>query len=147
DVTRSFMKRHDFTEVETPTLEITTGGAEARPFKTHHNDFDIDVYLRISIGELWQKRLIAAGYNKTFEIGRAYRNEGTSPEHLQEFTNLEFYWAYADYHDGMKLVRDLYRELAEKTFGTTKFTTRGHTFDLNDEWVEIDYVDEIKRQT
>ena len=147
DTARDFMKRHNFAEVETPTLEVTTGGAEARPFKTHHNDFDINVYLRISIGELWQKRLMAAGYTKTFEIGRAYRNEGSSPEHLQEFTNLEFYLAYADYNDGMKLVRDLYRELAEKVFGTTKFTTRGHTFDLADEWVEIDYVEEIRRQT
>ncbi|PIR85773.1 lysine--tRNA ligase [Candidatus Kaiserbacteria bacterium CG10_big_fil_rev_8_21_14_0_10_44_10] len=147
DTAREFMKRHNFSEVETPTLEVTTGGAEARPFKTHHNDFDISVYLRISIGELWQKRLMAAGYTKTFEIGRAYRNEGSSPEHLQEFTNLEFYLAYADYHDGMKLVRDLYRELALKVFGTTKFTTRGHTFDLADEWVEIDYVEEIRRQT
>ena len=70
-VTRDFMKSRDFKEVETPTLEVTTGGAEARPFKTHHNDFDMDVFLRISIGELWQKRLIAAGYPKTFEIGRA----------------------------------------------------------------------------
>lgn len=147
DTAREFMKRHNFSEVETPTLEVTTGGAEARPFKTHHNDFDISVYLRISIGELWQKRLMAAGYTKTFEIGRAYRNEGSSPEHLQEFTNLEFYLAYADYHDGMKLVRDLYRELALKVFGTTKFTTRGHTFDLADEWVEIDYVEEIRRQS
>jgi lysyl-tRNA synthetase class 2 len=144
---RDFMKQHDFAEVETPTLEVTTGGAEARPFKTYHHDFDMDMYLRISIGELWQKRLMAAGYQKTFEIGRAYRNEGSSPEHLQEFTNLEFYAAYADYHDGMELVRDLYRELAEKVFGTTKFTTRGHTFDLADEWKEIDYVNEIKKQT
>ncbi|OGG86031.1 lysine--tRNA ligase [Candidatus Kaiserbacteria bacterium RIFOXYB1_FULL_46_14] len=147
DVTREFMKRHNFTEVETPTLEITTGGAEARPFKTHHNDFDIDIFLRISIGELWQKRLMAAGYPKTFEIGRAYRNEGTSPEHLQEFTNLEFYIAYADYRAGMELAKDLYREIAEQVFGTTKFTTRGHTFDLSDEWKEIDYVEEIRRQT
>lgn len=86
------MKQHGFLEVETPTLEVTTGGAEARPIETHHNDFDMPVYLRISIGELWQKRLMAAGFPKVFEIGRAYRNEGTSPEHLQEFTNLEFYW-------------------------------------------------------
>jgi lysyl-tRNA synthetase class 2 len=145
--TRDFLKRHGFQEVETPTLEVTTGGAEARPFKTHHHDFDIDVYMRISIGELWQKRLMAAGYQKTFEIGRAYRNEGSSPEHLQEFTNMEFYWAYADYHDGMNLVRDMYREIATKVFGTTKFTTRGHTFDLADDWKEVDYVNEIKRQT
>lgn len=147
DVTRTFMKEHGFLEVETPTLEITTGGAEARPFATHHHDFDVDVFLRISIGELWQKRLMAAGFPKTFEIGRAYRNEGTSPEHLQEFTNMEFYWAYADYKDGMQIVKDLYRTIATEVFGKTKFTARGHTFDLADEWPEIDYVEEIKKQT
>lgn len=147
DSVRRFMKAHGFLEVETPTLEVTTGGAEARPFKTHHNDFDIDVYMRISIGELWQKRLMAAGFPKTFEIGRAYRNEGTSPEHLQEFTNLEFYQAYADYRDGMKLVQSLYRTVAEEVFGTTKFSARGHSFDLADEWVEVDYGEEIKKQT
>ncbi len=146
-VTRAFMQRHGFLEVETPTLEVTTGGAEARPFQTHHNDFDMDVYLRISIGELWQKRLMAAGFPKTFEIGRAYRNEGTSPEHLQEFTNLEFYWAYADYSDGMKLVRELYIEIAREVFGTTEFTARGHTFDLAHEWPLIDYVGQIMLDT
>ncbi len=147
DSVRGFMKSRGFLEVETPTLEVTTGGAEARPFKTHHNDFDMDVYLRISIGELWQKRLMAAGFPKTFEIGRAYRNEGTSPEHLQEFTNMEFYWAYADYREGMVLVQDLYRTIAKDVFGTTKFTARGHTFDLSDEWTLIDYGEEIKKQT
>jgi len=147
DVTRSFMKQHGFLEVETPTLEVTTGGAEARPFATHHNDFDMPVYLRISIGELWQKRLMAAGFPKVFEIGRAYRNEGTSPEHLQEFTNLEFYWAYADYKAGMKFVQDLYRTIATEVFGTTKFSARGHDFDLADEWKEIDYVTEVETQT
>ena len=141
------MLENGFVEVETPTLEVTTGGAEAQPFKTHHNDFDLDVYLRISVGELWQKRLMSAGYPKTFEIGRTYRNEGSSPEHLQEFTNLEFYWAYANYEDGMEFVKNLYRHIAIKVFNTTKFTTRGHTFDLADEWVKIDYVTEIKRQT
>lgn len=147
EVTRDFMKKHGFLEVETPTLEVTTGGAEARPFKTHHNDFGMPMYLRICIGELWQKRLMAAGYPKTFEVGRAYRNEGSSPEHLQEFTNLEFYWAYADYHDGMKLVQDLYRTIAKEVFGTTKFDMRGHSFDLDSEWVEIDYVETIKEKT
>lgn len=140
DVTRDFMKREGFLEVETPTLETTTGGAEATPFKTHHNDYDLDVYLRISIGELWQKRLMAAGFTKTFEIGRAYRNEGTSPEHAQEFTNMEFYWGYANYQDGMELVRKMYIEIAEKVFGTTKFSVHGHTFDLADRWEKIDYV-------
>ncbi len=147
EATRNFMKERGFLDVETPTLEITTGGAEANPFKTHHKDFDVPVFLRISIGELWQKRLMAAGFPKTFEIGRAYRNEGTSAEHLQEFTNMEFYWAYTDYRDGMKLVESLYREIAEKVFGTTKFSTRGHTFDFNDEWKVVEYVDEVKRQT
>ncbi len=147
DVTREFLKKHGFLEVETPTLELTTGGAEARPFKTHHNDYDLDVFMRISVGELWQKRLMAAGFPKTFEIGRVYRNEGSSPEHLQEFTNMEFYWGYADYEMGMKLVRELYIEIAEKVFGGTKFATRGHSFDLADEWAKIDYVEEIKKQT
>lgn len=147
DVTRSFLKTNGFTEVETPTLEVTTGGAEARPFKTHHNDFDMDVFLRISVGELWQKRLLAAGFDKTFEIGRVYRNEGTSPEHLQEFTNMEFYYGYADYREGMRLVQEMYRTIAQEVYGTTSFTYKTHTFDLASDWVIIDYVEEIKKQT
>jgi lysyl-tRNA synthetase class 2 len=147
DATREFMKSKGFLEVETPTLETTTGGAEATPFKTHHNDYDLDVYLRISIGELWQKRLMAGGFPKTFEIGRAYRNEGTSPEHAQEFTNMEFYWSYANYNDGMALVREMYIDIAQKVFGTTKFTSKGYTFDLAGEWPKVDYAEEVLRQT
>lgn len=147
EVIRDFLKVEGFLEVETPTIEITTGGAEASPFKTRHKDFDIDVFMRISVGELWQKRLMAAGFPKTFEIGRVYRNEGTSPDHLQEFTNMEFYWAYADYEAGMKLVESLYKTIAEKVFDTTIFTTRGHTFDLSQPWQRISYVDEIESQT
>lgn len=147
EVTRAFMKDNGFMEVETPTLEVTTGGAEANPFKTHHKDFDIDVFLRISVGELWQKRLMAAGFPKTFEIGRVYRNEGTSPEHLQEFTNMEFYWAYANYKDGMKLAQKLYQKIAEEVFGTTVFETRGHKFDLSGDWPQVDYQQEVLRQT
>lgn len=146
-VVRIFFVQRNFLEVETPTLETTTGGAEARPFKTYHNDFDIDVYMRICVGELWQKRLMAGGFEKTFEIGRAYRNEGSSPEHLQEFTNCEFYMAYADYKDGMKLVRDLYIKIAQEVFGKTEFVMKGHTFNLAHEWPEIDYATEIMRQT
>ncbi len=147
DVTRSFLKERGFLEVETPTLETTTGGAEAEPFKTHHNDYDLDVFLRISVGELWQKRLMAGGFDKTFEIGRVYRNEGTSPEHAQEFTNMEFYWSFADYRDGMKLVKEMYITIAREVFGRTEFTSHGHTFDLAHEWAEIKYSDEIKNQT
>ncbi len=147
EVTRAFFKNNNFIEVETPILEITTGGAEARPFKTHHNDFDVDLYLRISVGELWQKRLMSAGFEKTFEIGKVFRNEGTSAEHLQEFTNLEFYWAFANYKKGMELVAELYRKIAQEVFGTTKFKTGEYEFDLADEWVEIDYQEEVLKQT
>ncbi len=144
---RDFLHERRFIEVETPTIELTTGGAEARPFKTHHNDFDVDVYLRISVGELWQKRLMAAGFPRTFEIGRAYRNEGSSPEHLQEFTNMEFYAAYMNFADGKKLVRDMYIHLAQTVFGTTKFERKGFTFDLADEWPDIDYVSTVEKTT
>src|SRR3989339_1117956 len=136
DATRKFLKKQNFLEVETPTLEITTGGAEARPFKTHHNDFDIDVFLRISVGELWQKRLMAAGFPRTFEIGKIYRNEGGSVEHLQEFTNMEFYASYMNIEEGKKFVRDLYIKIAKEVFGKTKFETRGHKFDLAADWQE-----------
>lgn len=146
-VIREFLNSKGMIEVETPTVENTTGGAEARPFKTYHNDFDMDVYMRICVGELWQKRLMAAGYCGTFEIGRAYRNEGSSPEHLQEFTNCEFYLPYADYRDGMKLVKELYIKIAKEVFGKTEFEMKGFTFDLSKEWVEIDYAEEVLKQT
>lgn len=147
DATREFLKKEGFLEVETPTLEITTGGAEAEPFLTHHNDLDMPVFLRISVGELWQKRLMAGGFARTFEIGRVYRNEGTSPEHAQEFTNMEFYQSFADFEDGMKLVREMYIKIAQDVFGTTQFNSRGHSFDLSDEWKRIDYTEEIEKQT
>ena len=146
-VTRDFMVDKGFLEVETPSLEVTTGGAEANPFKTHHDDFDLDVYLRISAGELWQKRLMVAGFDKTFEIGRLFRNEGSSPNHLQEFTNMEFYWSYANYTDGMKLTQELYQKIATEVFGTTKFQTGDYEYDLAGDWGTVSYVDEIKKQT
>src|SRR3989344_951452 len=147
EVTRNFMVSHGFLEVEPPTLEVTTGGAEATPFKTYNEDFKLPLYLRISVGELWQKRLMAAGFPKTFEIGRTFRNEGTDANHLQEFTNLEFYWAYANYEDGMKLVEELYKKIAIDVFGKTKFETRGHKFDLGGKWERIDYRETVKKET
>lgn len=147
DVARNFMKEHGFLEVETPSLEVTASGADATPFKTFNEDFKLPLYLRICIGELWQKRLMAAGFPKTFEIGRAYRNEGTDANHLQEFTNLEFYWAYANYQDGMELVEELYKKIAVDVFGKTLFETRGHKFDLGVKWERIDYRDTIKKET
>ena len=147
EIARNFMKENGFVEVETPSLEITTGGAEATPFKTFNEDFKLPLFLRISIGELWQKRLMAAGFPKTFEIGRAYRNEGTDANHLQEFTNLEFYWAYANYKDGMELVEKLYKKIAIDVFGKTSFETRGHKFDLGGKWGKIDYRETVKKET
>ena len=145
DATRNFLRKENFLEVETPTIEITTGGAEARPFKTHHNDFDIDVYMRISVGELWQKRLLAAGFPRIFEIGRIYRNEGSSPEHTQEFTNLEFYAGYMDYTEGMEFTEKMIKEVAKETLGTLQFETHGYKIDLFPKWERIAYVDTIKK--
>lgn len=144
---RDFMLSEGFLEIETPTIETTTGGAEARPFKTHHNDFDLDVYMRISVGELWQKRALAAGFPKVFEIGRVYRNEGSSPEHLQEFTNMECYAAYMDYKDGMKLVEKMIHEVVEKTFGTLQFNIKGFDVDLSGSWEVIEYVPYVEAKT
>src|SRR5690606_27022252 len=101
---------------------------------------------RISMGELWQKRLMVGGFEKTFEIGRQFRNEGISPEHLQDYTQMECYWAYANYEDMMKLVEELYREVAQKTFGQTSFEIHGFKIDLAKPWERIEYVAEIKKQ-
>jgi len=141
---RQFLLEKSFVEVETPILENTTGGADARPFVTHHNALDIDVYLRISAGELWQKKLLVAGIPRTFEIGRIFRNEGISNEHLQDYTQLEYYMAYADYVQGMEMTKELYRLIAQKTFGTTVFTIRDYEVDFNKEWEVYDFVQVIK---
>ena len=143
---RNFLLERDYIEVETPTLENTTGGADARPFVTHHNALDIDVYLRISVGELWQKRLLVAGLPKTFEIGRVFRNEGMSPEHAQDYTAMEFYEAYSDFDKGMKMVREIYIQIAQKVYGKTVFENKGHTFDLAAEWEIYDFTKIIKEK-
>ncbi len=144
---REFLRQHGFVEVETPVLEATTGGADARPFITHHNAMDIDVYLRISVGELWQKRLMVAGFEKTFEMGRIFRNEGMDAEHLQDYTSMEYYWAYADWEDGMRLTEELVKYVAEQAFGTLKFKIKGFEVDLSRPWGKIDYREEVLRQT
>lgn len=114
---RDFLNQNGFLEVETPVLESVPGGAEAEPFITHHNKLDIDFFLRISL-ELHLKRLMVGGFEKIYELGRVFRNEGISTQHLQEFTMLEFYWAYADYEDLMDFVEKFYMYAIEKTFGT-----------------------------
>jgi len=144
---REFMVKKGFMEVETPVLETTPGGADARPFVTHHNALDMDVYLRIAMGELWQKRLMAAGFEKTFEIGRQFRNEGMDSEHSQDYTQMEFYWAYADYEQGMQLVEELYKHVAKETFGTLKFKIRGFDVDLGKKWEKYDFNSTIAKYT
>lgn len=144
---RTFLLNKGFIEVETPALETTPGGADARPFITYHNALDMKIHLRISMGELWQKRLMIAGINKTFEIGRQFRNEGMSPEHLQDYTQMEFYWAYSDYKKVMKLVEQMYKYVAKETFGTLKFKIKGFNVDLSKKWVEYDFQKTIKKHT
>jgi len=122
-----------FVEVETPMLHPIPGGALARPFVTHHNTLDVDLYLRIA-PELYLKRLVVGGYEKVFEIGRVFRNEGLSPRHNPEFTMLELYQAYADYRDLAGLIEDLVSGLALELRGTTTFTYQGRELDLTPPW-------------
>jgi len=116
---REEMQKEGFLEVECPVFEKIPGGAEARPFTTFYNELDQEVYLRISL-ELPLKKLIAGGFERVFEIGRIFRNEGSSPQHLQEYTQIEFYWAYADYTDGMKLVKRIYQRIVQEILGQLK---------------------------
>lgn len=145
---RDFMEQEGFLEVHTPTLETTTGGAEASPFVTKHNDYDIDVYLRISVGELWQKRLMAAGLPRVYEIGRVFRNEGTSPEHLQEFTNLEFYAAYMNFDEGLAFLERHIQYVLDYAFGGQRqFTIKGYEVNFSESFPRIDYLETIKKET
>jgi len=144
-VQRDFLKSKGFLEVEVPVLEAVTGGADAKPFITHHNALDQDFFLRIST-ELYQKRLLGGGFEKIYTFGPNFRNEGMDEEHLQEFYDIEWYWAYANYRDNMVLVKELLLEIANRVYGKTEFTTRGHTFNLADEWKEIDYTQIIKER-
>lgn len=142
---REFMAEKGFIEVETPVLEAVTGGADAKPFVTHMNTIDQDFFLRIST-ELYQKRLIGAGFEKIYTLAPNFRNEGMDDEHLPEYYSLEWYWAYADYRDNMQLTRELYRYLAKEIYGKTKFVSRGMEYDLADDWEEIDYLKVIKER-
>jgi lysyl-tRNA synthetase class 2 len=148
---RRYLENRGFVEVQTPALEFTTGGADARPFVTHHNFLDVDVNLRISMGELWQKRLLVGGLEKVFEIGRQFRNESQSREHLNDYDQVEFYWAYANYDWGMQLVQELFVQLVQEVWGTLKFTLhrngREYDVDLGGEWQRYDYVDTVKQLT
>ena len=140
---REFLNKNGFLEVEAPVLEHVTGGADAAPFQTHHNALDEDFYLRIST-ELPQKRLIGGGFEKIYTLAPNFRNEGIDDEHLQEYYQVEWYWAYADYKDNMNLVRDMFRHIAHEVYGKSEFVKGEHTFNLDHDWVEVDYRQSIK---
>lgn len=142
---RQFYLDRGFLEVESPVLETSPGGADARPFITHHNALDIDVYLRIAL-ELWHKRVQVAGFPKVFEIGRVFRNEGQSREHLQDFTFLESYEAFSDMTKGMEFIKELYRHVVKEVYGKYTFEIGEHTVDFAEEWPLVNFSDAIKEQ-
>jgi lysyl-tRNA synthetase class 2 len=135
---RDFLDSHGFMEVETPVMELIPGGADAQPFITHHNTLDIDLYLRISL-ELHLKRLVVGGYQKVYEIGRVFRNEGMSPQHLQEFTMMEMYWAYVDYRHLMDFTEQMYCHILKETFGKLEVEYQGQKLDFKTPWPRYDY--------
>lgn len=143
--TRDFLNERGFIEVNVPVLEHTTGGADANPFVTHMDALDQDFYLRIS-HELPLKRLIGAGFEKVYDLGPRFRNESYSDEHLPEHIAMEWYWAYADWKDGMKMMEEMYRYVLEKTFGTLVFEFEGKTVDMSKEWELWDYQTIIKER-
>lgn len=141
---REFLDKNGFLEVNTPVLEHTTGGADANPFVTHMDALDQDFYLRIS-HELPLKRLIGAGFERVYDIGPRFRNENYSDEHLPEHVAMEWYWAYADWQDGMKFQEELFKYVLEKTFGTLKFKLGKFEVDLSKKWEQWDYAEVIKK--
>ncbi|MEK7608318.1 MAG: lysine--tRNA ligase [Patescibacteria group bacterium] len=143
---RDILKEEGFLEVELPVLEAVPGGAEAEPFTTHHNALDSDFYLRISL-ELPLKKLIVGGFEKVFEIGRIFRNEGIGREHLQDYTQLEFYWAYRDYNDLMKFVEKTYKRVIKKTTGGFVTSWSGKKINWGKKWAVVDYVPTFKKAT
>ncbi len=143
---REFLDDREFIEVETPILGTVAGGANARPFITHHNTLDIDMQLRIA-NELFLKRLIVGGFNKVYEMGKMFRNEGMDTRHNPEFTNMELYQAYADYNDIMDLTEDLFVYVAEKVLGTTRIDYQGKELIFDKPWRRVSMQDLILEDT
>lgn len=143
--TRKFMLDHGFIEINIPVLEHTTGGADANPFVTHMDALDEDFYLRIS-HELPLKRLLGGGFERVFDIGPRFRNEGVDDEHLPEHIAFESYSAYQDYEDGMDLYEEMIKYVAQETWGTLKFQVNGFDIDLDQKWPRISYADLMKRE-
>lgn len=143
---REFFKKHGFVEINIPVLEHIPGGGDAKPFVTHMDAIDQDFYLRIS-QELYLKRLVGGGYEKVYEIGPRFRNEGLSDEHLPEHMAMEFYWAYADWKDGMELIKELFNYIIETVYGDKKvFTIRGFQVDFSKGWEIIDFGELITKK-
>jgi lysyl-tRNA synthetase class 2 len=143
---RHFLDDNGFMEVETPILQSIYGGASAKPFVTHHNTLDMDMYLRIS-DELYLKRLIVGGFEKVYEVSRDFRNEGVSRFHNPEFTQIEFYWAYVDYNVLMDFTQDLIRHVVKSIKGSLKFTFQGKEIDFSKPIEKITFTDAIKKHT
>ncbi len=141
---RDFLNMRQFLEVETPMMQAIPGGATARPFVTHHHALDIQLFLRIA-PELYLKRLIVGGFERVYEINRNFRNEGLSTRHNPEFTMLEFYQAYADYHDLMNLTEEMFRGLAEQVFGSTTVTYQGEQYDFGKPFERLTLKDAVLR--
>lgn len=140
---KEYLDSRGFLEVDTPILDTIAGGASARPFITHHNTLDIDMYMRIA-NELFLKRLIVGGFERVYELGRMFRNEGMSIKHNPEYTAIEVYWAYADYQDVMRLTEEAVAYMAEKAVGTTKINYQGTEIDLTPPWRRLSMIDAIK---
>ncbi|MBX4186677.1 MAG: lysine--tRNA ligase [Candidatus Doudnabacteria bacterium] len=143
---RDFLESKEFTEVEINVLEPIPGGAEAEPFTTHHNALDRDFYLRISL-ELPLKKLLVGGFERVFEIGRIFRNEGISTEHLQDYMQMEFYWAYADYEQLMDLCEKLYKKIIENVTGGLTTTYDGKQIDWSGKWPKVNYFEIFQEKT
>lgn len=141
--TRDYLNDNGFIEINVPVLEHTTGGADANPFVTRMDALDQEFYLRIS-HELPLKRLIGAGFEKVYDIGPRFRNENYSDEHLPEHVAMEWYWAYANWQDGMKFMEDMYKTVLQKTFGTLQFSLNGKNIDMSGQWEIWDYATIIK---
>ncbi len=136
DSIRRFLKARDFLEVETPMMQVLAGGAAAKPFVTHHHALDMPLYLRIA-PELYLKRLVVGGFERVFEINRNFRNEGLSTQHNPEFTMLEFYQAYADYHDLMQLTEEMFRTITQEVLGSHTFSYQGIQFDFSQPFTRL----------
>jgi lysyl-tRNA synthetase, class II len=143
---RRLLDRHHFIEIETPVLQAEAGGADARPFITHHNTLEMDLYLRIAT-ELHLKRLVVGGFERVFEMGRIFRNEGVSTRHNPEFTSIEVYQAYGDYLDMMDLTEEIITTAAEEVLGTVQITYQGTAIALTRPWRRVTMHDLVKEQT